>query len=504
MDFDAFLTDKRIIFAKKGDELYERKELVFPLGFIKDYTPSADEKGIPRIIFSVQKPDGDKGDMILVFTQTGDYRFAERDDWIEKLGRMIEKEPAAAVTAPPTVQRAAMSSDPFAPTNTQQSAPQMPAGYAPEPHIAPPVQTDIHTQRPESHMTAGYAPEPQAAPPVQTSSPPQNSVTGQFCRFCGSNIPTDSAFCPSCGGKVVPVAARSAPPAPAQIPVPPPPPSRPAYPDDAGRQAGGFVPPPPPPPQRQAGFPEENYRAPPAPSGGGYAPADEPGHRNYEESSQTSKGRKKPDRIDKAALREEKRAEKERKKEEARYRKEQKKANKNAGRDQYDDYDGDGRMGGKLPKILIPAIIAVVVIGVVAYAFTSGMFGGSGGGAEVPVTGTGSTLTDNTNTGSSSGTTSSGTSQSTADYDKGWEVRVIYSGEWAGTFGSGSNMQNEEGFGSQTFAITSPSGSITATFEKADGGAGQIMFVDIMKDSKVMATGDTTADNGKVTVTASL
>jgi hypothetical protein len=469
VDFDAFLTDKRIIFAKKGDELYERKELVFPLGFIKDYTPSADEKGIPRIIFSVQKPDGDKGDMILNFTQKEGYRFAERDDWIEKLGRLVEKDtaaPAAAVTPP--VQAMSGGGDPFANVNTQKTAPQIPR------------------QQNEN--------------PLQVESRTQSGGAGQFCRFCGSNIPLDSAFCPSCGGKVAPVAGRAAAPAPAHMPVPP---LHAAYPDDMGRQAGGFVPPPPPPPKSQAGFPEDNYRAPPVHSGGGYSLADDPGYRDYEQSSQRTRTSRKPDRNEKAALREEKKAEKARQKEEARYRKEQKKANKRGGRDPYDDYGGGGRMGGGLPKILIPAIIAVVIIGVIAFAFTSGMFGGSGGGAQVNNGGTGAAA-DNTNTGTSSGTTSSGTSQTTADYDKGWEVRVIYSGEWSGKFGSGSNMQTETGFGSQTFPVTGPSGSVTATFTKADGGAGQIMFVDILKDSKVMATGDTTAEGGSASATASL
>jgi hypothetical protein len=65
-------------------------------------------------------------------------------------------------------------------------------------------------------------------------------------------------------------------------------------------------------------------------------------------------------------------------------------------------------------------------------------------------------------------------------------------------------MQTETGFGSQTFPVTGPSGSVTATFTKADGGAGQIMFVDILKDSKVMATGDTTAEGGSASATASL
>jgi len=470
VDFDAFLTDKRIIFAKTGDELYERKELVFPLGFIKDYTPSADEKGIPRIILSVQKPEGDKGDMILNFIQKGDYRFAERDDWIEKLGRMVEKEPP--VNTPPPVQEPALTGDPFASLNTQKSPAQVPQGF--EPHQ-------------------------QNAAPVHEAKPARNISSGQFCRFCGSKIPPDSAFCPSCGGKVAAPATGAA--APAKPHTPPPAPSRPAYSDNMSREERGFVPPPP--PQRQAGFAEDNFRAPPPPpSTRSYSLADDPAYNDYEQGETGNSRRRKPDRSEKAALKEEKRAEKARQKEEARYRKEQKKAGKNAGRGPYDDYGKTSRIPENLPKILIPAVIAVVVIGIVAFVFTSGMFGGSGGNADVPNAGTGGTATDNT--GSSSGTTSSGTSQTTADYDKGWEVRVIYSGEWTGTFGSGSNMQTETGFGSQTFEVTNPSGSITATFKKADGGAGQIMFVDLLKDSKVMETGDTTDSGGSVTVTASL
>ncbi|MBO7388099.1 MAG: hypothetical protein J6T90_00850, partial [Methanomicrobium sp.] len=83
--FDAFLTNKRIIFAKKTDDLYAKKELVFPVNLVRKYDPASDQSGTPIIDLGIQKPDGSMGELILKFSQNNGYRYAERDEWIDLL-----------------------------------------------------------------------------------------------------------------------------------------------------------------------------------------------------------------------------------------------------------------------------------------------------------------------------------------------------------------------------------------------------------------------------------
>ena len=118
--FDAFLTNKRIIFAKKTDDLYAKKELVFPVNLVRKYDPSSDQSGTPIIDLGIQKPDGSMGELILKFSQNNGYRYAERDEWIDLLKRLNSGAPMG---------RGAPQSNPYGPAGNTAAAAGMGMGF---------------------------------------------------------------------------------------------------------------------------------------------------------------------------------------------------------------------------------------------------------------------------------------------------------------------------------------------------------------------------------------
>lgn len=501
--FDAILTNKRIIFVKKTDDLYDKKELVFPINLVRKFDPKADQAGTPTIEFSIQKPGGDLGSLILKFNQTGEYRYAERDDWVERLRRLTSQagpagsyEPKMQTQPAPsfTSQERPPSNNPFqfSPQNNQQntgifsgqpSAPPVSPGqqhhtvpprdnpYAQSPQRpqAPPVQnpyenTQGYTQQgrpPVFPPNAERMPQQPAGargmqmPPGHDPGFPQKST---FCRFCGASVPTGSVFCPSCGQK-----AEQAPPA--QQPQgmqqrPPAPPVHPGMPP-SGSQYG----------QRPANPP---YGAAP----GGISLADDPEYLNMQKRGRRAPPLQKnpnspPGFMDKKQQKAYEKAENQRIKDEKAALKAKQKAMKKRQKEDYDPYGyRESRMPDGLPKIIGGVVAVIVIIAVAFYAVNSGMLFSSG----------------TTPSGSQSQPTVQNTQGSTtvsSNYGV-WNYQIFYKeGKWSGyctVNGEKTQITNEDGDteieGSiDPQKITNPSGTIIISATKVDRGTGTLEIV---------------------------
>ena len=479
--FDAFLTSKRIIFVKKTDDLQERKELVFPLNLVKDFKPSSDQSGTPDIRFSIEKPSGEVGDLVLRFVQTGDYRYAERDDWIENLKNLSRGITPRGSSGGQDL----FSVDP-APGAISQKPTGLyddggaPGGYDPDPvyGVSMPADPGFGT------AAGGFAPPP---PPVQDPYAPRpgpgpDPQAPVFCRFCGAKVPQGSAFCPSCGGKLEQQAGMQ-PPAVSREPVyrPPagqPPVSPPPPPVQSG--GGGFVAPPPPPPPGQAGFGRQpGYN----PRDGGISMADD---RAYDGASMSQKDHK-------VMMKQQAKAEKAR-------LKEHKMAQKSAG---YDPYGySESRMPE--PKVLIMIVAVIAVIAFAGYAFTSGMLGGGGGGdpsspAQTPG-----------NTDVTTNPTNPLGSASTSDTYGNWYFSIFYPGEWSGSYTvNGATKTITDDFGESPLYGAKPnqqlgtfSGTVVVTANILDEGAGGNLEISLYDEKgKEVAKEISSGSSNTVTLT---
>ncbi|MBN2734367.1 MAG: hypothetical protein JXQ82_05900 [Methanomicrobiaceae archaeon] len=507
--FDALLTNKRIIFVKKTDDLYEKKELVFPLNLIRRFEPRADQAGTPTIEFSIQKPGGDLGDLILRFTQTGDYRYSERDEWIEKLKRIVPPELEMQPKGPvfqtkksepeplfqknygniPTIQNQGYN----APPPVQQEYPQMhqntmPPRPEPSEHMRPPLHETRNPYEPAGYSSSGVPPAGSPGgirPPGSPGATPVISDKPSFCRFCGYKIPPGSMFCPSCGRKT----EAQTPPPQQDFARPPPPPSAQH---------------PPVPPQSAVKNPyAQNQRNSYGPPPAGFSIADDPAVINQKKG-----GRQRPPAPPRALKNEQKAyraAEKQRLKEAKQAEKEHKKAVKKRG-GSYDPYAyKESRIPEGLPKIIGIVAAVVVILAFVLFAVNSGMLSGSG-----------STQAPSSNTG-----TQSSESESAAGYTPGttavsnnfgtWHIQIIYSGQWSGSYtvnGVKTTITDDDGlseiFGYKDILLNNPSGTIEVTATKDDGGTGILMVDIINQKGQYAASGSTTSSSSTAAVSAAV
>ncbi|WP_317136608.1 zinc ribbon domain-containing protein [Methanochimaera problematica] len=497
--FDAFLTNRRIIFVKKTDEIYDRKELVFPLNLVKKFEPRADQNGTPLIDLSIQKPSGDVGEMIIRFSQKGDYRYAERDEWIEKLGILTPKNQSEYQRIPDFPKR---------PQDGQFSPSPQPSGYQrqsvpPMQHEMPPAQSRPRENRqgndlfspgpvreeqraePQIYREPNRPQTPPPVPPVrhERQEPPRPGVSSAgFCRFCGASIPPGSMFCPSCGQRV------SAPP---QFQESRTPQERPAQ----------RMPTPPPRPPQHHGYNDYQQQS----SRGGMSLEDDPYYRDMQAPAGRARhpgnGRRDMQKSEKARIKEEKRREKEA----IKAQKQQQKAMKKASRGGYDSYGyKESRIPEGLPKILGIAAVIVVVLAVAGIILSSGMFAGGNSGTTpvAPPDSSSSTSTTNPGTTLPSGGTS------TSDTFGTWHIEIFYQGSWEGSYTVNGVKTPISGIGYKPIPITNPTGTIVATVSKVvdtetqdAGGPGKIMMVDIVDPKGKKTTDSTSAALGTVTVT---
>lgn len=475
VSFDAFLTSKRIIFVKVSDSFNEKKELVFPLNLVREFKPSSDESGTPLIRFSIEKPSGEVGDLIMKFIQTGDYRYAERDDWVEDLKSLSQgfvprhgTEIAGGQKGRPdsfpgdmsparneTIPAHGRDEELFG-AGLRQSGVPSPQGF---PQPTPSSQTAPKNSDPENRfsMPQGFSESPQAPSP-----PPVSGQQIQFCRFCGAKIPSGSAFCPSCGGKLEEQAEINRQPFTPQLSQSPP------------NRYQPFSPPPP--PSGNQGMSGHEFVTPPPPtsasSRGGYS-RHEGGISLADDRAYTSNsGSQISPKTQKVMMKNQAKAEKARMKQQARAEKERRKAMKKSQKEGYGGYnDPYGYKESRMPepKILIMIVAVIAVIAVAGYAFTSGMIGGGGGTTTPPAGGS----------QPSPGTTTNEPGSTTVSTSFGnWFFEVLYSGEWSGTYTYNGQTFSISGFGyKKSPNIVDPSGTISINVHKDDDVGGKIMDI---------------------------
>ncbi len=521
--FDAFLTNKRIIFAKKTDDLYAKKELVFPVNLVRKYDPASDQSGTPIIDLGIQKPDGSMGELILKFSQNNGYRYAERDEWIDLLKRINSGAPMG---------HAAPQSNPYSPAGNTAAAAGMgmgmgaAAGSMGQPGMHGGMQGGMPPQN-----NFGQRPPMQNQGPhgMQGGMPPQNNF--------GQRPPMQNAGHPGMpggmqGGMPPQNNFGQRPPMQNQGPqgmqggMPPQnnfgqrPPMQNQGPQGRGGMPGGM---PPqndgfgqrPPMQNQGpqgrggmpgGMPQQNNfgQRPPMqnrePQGrGGYSLADDP------EFAGQNRGRRgapqdMPLGMDPAMKKRMREEEKRRAKEEKLAEKERKKAMKQQMRGGgYDDY---GYKESRMPdvKIIAGVVLAIIVIAVVAVVFMNGglSLGGSSGSS-----GSGSS-------GSSSGTPVAPGSTKTSESYGTWNIDVYCPGVWTGKYTvDGVEHQFTMPDGSTTMEgtvnnvlIYPTGGTITVTATKA--AEAPFLDIDIQNEKSQTKGSASSTQTGSNTVTATV
>lgn len=508
--FDAFLTSKRIIFVKQTDSLQERKELVFPLNLVRDFQPSSDESGTPAIRFSIEKPSGEVGDLILKFIQTGDYRYAERDDWIEDLksvSRGVVPRHAAGGQKPFPEEMPPRASPPSYAAHNRDAdlfgaGPEVHSPPSPEYRQPPPVShaDDWHSApqdfgqppRPQSHAEdRDSVPQnfrqPSPAPQASSSNPVAGGTKPVFCRFCGAKVPPGSVFCPSCGGKQEQQPEMH----------------RQSFSESSSRpQAAGRQPfsPPPPPAQRHSGYGDNGFVSPPPPSQSresygqqhGYPPRDGGMSLADDRAYGSESGGQMSPKRQKSMMKEQAKADKARMKEQARAEKGRQKAMKKSqkgGGYGYDDPYGYKESRLPEPKIIIIAVAVIAVIAVAGYAFSSGMIGGDTNvGSQA-----GSTQTPSSSSSGSTGSSANVGSTTTSETYGNWYFGVFYPGEWSGTYtvnGQTTTITDNSGeseiYGSKpTIQLGTFSGTVEITANILDEGSGGTLSVYLYNDKGV-------------------
>jgi len=190
--FSAQLTNKRILLVEESqDAIIDPGVREVACTDVLGAERGSDEEGSPTMIVSVASPAGEIKKLVIHFTEDGDSRAAERDQWIRELrdavlGLHATKEPLS--------------------TEAGHEAIRMPPAYAERP-----ISEEVHVPAPEpkrQEEPAVIVVEPSAAPasvvqdiPVQKDTPIESADAGR-CDACGAELLLGSRYCHSCGYKL--------------------------------------------------------------------------------------------------------------------------------------------------------------------------------------------------------------------------------------------------------------------------------------------------------------
>jgi hypothetical protein len=183
--FEAILTNKRIILVDRKKDLIPAKDIL--LATIRDVEPSENAIRDQLITLSIITNTGGTRQVVLTFSrQAGGGRKRERDQWVKVLRELTSSPLQKAFRKViPTFDQA---------PKTIQHEP------APPPRIEimsrPGVKKEIEGAFPIKKIVETTYTPPK---PVETTSLPD----GFFCTRCGNRVPPGSIFCNRCGTKVV-------------------------------------------------------------------------------------------------------------------------------------------------------------------------------------------------------------------------------------------------------------------------------------------------------------
>ncbi len=83
---------------------------------------------------------------------------------------------------------------------------------------------------------------------------------------------------------------------------------------------------------------------------------------------------------------------------------------------------------------------------------------------------------------------------------EGIYVHIRYLGSFKGTYGIPSDLRTVTNSGDRYYPVENATGIVQASFGKLDSSTRQTLLVEILKDSRVLTSGNTTAGYGKVTL----
>jgi hypothetical protein len=152
--------------------------------------------------------------------------------------------------------------------------------------------------------------------------------------------------------------------------------------------------------------------------------------------------------------------------------------------------------------------IVVVVIIAVMYFSGSGIIAGqnTSGTTPVPTAVAGTPSASATRTPSATSTLSVTVKETTpvTVSGEGVIVKVDYIGSFTGSYGSNGQIQTVKNSGTRVYTIENATGTVTATFKKADATTKHALTVEIYKNGNLLKSGTTTAAYGTVDISATV
>ncbi len=467
--FEGILTNKRIILVDKAKNLLPQKEI--PLVTIKDIDAGENAIRDQIITLSIVARSGEIRQMILTFSrQTGGNRIRERDAWAKALKENISSSFEQVI-------RKVIPGRGPAPRKPERTVPPRLEIISPGSRNIPPapktVKADTSPQVKISESTRSPAPVSAGERVPERNAP----GFGTYCSRCGNRVPEGSGFCNRCGSPIILPVSVTAPKTSGErvqpprqevaerTTYPPVPVESPAEPmtdlsaeeiqeavsefsqePEASQEPESFVP-----PEEKAGVAEPYVLSPmpeedvlPETAGitvssvtGYNPPAKQPPSRRNSRGLSLKPGR-----------------------------------------------------NTVLAAGVVLLIIAVIVGGFLIYPSIVK------GGSVAP--GTTTSPTPTTTTPGTSGTIIPKVTTEVTIPVEGVYVHIKYLGGWKGFYGIPSELRTLTNSGDRYYPVENATGTVVASFEKLDSSAKQILLVEIIKNSKILTSGNTTSGFGKV------
>jgi len=472
--FEGTLTNKRIILVDRAKNLLPQKEI--PLVTIKDVEAGENAIRDQIITLSVVAKSGEMRQMILTFSrQTGGNRIRERDAWAKALKenvsssfeQVIRKVIPGRGPSPRKQERTVSPRIEIISPESQKAIPGMKITTKKETEVPPTVKISETTRPP--------APSPGE---VKGSDMPVSGL-GTYCSRCGNRVPEGSGFCNRCGSPIVVPGSRTAFARNEKVPQP-------------SKQVAAARTTPPPGPAESPAEPiidlstaeiqsaiQEFSHQPEAPEEP--VASEPPQETAVSESDSITPQIDEEPRLETPVIT----------------------------TPQVTEFNPPA---GKPPAPRSPrgfsimpgskTVYAIVIVLLIIAAIVGGFF-------IYPLIAKGGSIAPNTSTSPtpiattliSSGTTIKPvvTPVVTVPVD-GVYVHIKYLGGWKGSYGISSDVKTLTNSGDRYYPVENATGTVEASFEKLDSSTKQPLVVEILKNGKVLTSGNTTAGFGKVTL----
>jgi hypothetical protein len=453
ISFEAILTNKRIILVDRLKNLLPPKEI--PLGTIQSIEPGENAIRDLMITLGVVTKSGEVRQMVLTFSREGGgNRSKERDEWVRQIKAS------------------------FTPSFEQVIRKVIPG-------------IDFQPAGQEREVSRGIRPTVPAES-RQPIEPVTESVLGTYCTRCGTKVPEGSGFCTRCGTQITPSGGIP------QVPVSTPAPSIPRVTPPKERLPDRDSPPVNPPFERATVTVPEKTPAgakplpdailPDSPASFSPKPASHEWPVPGQPAAHPSKKRFIPKLFSPKDL----------------------PPTPLVPSSMPNAVPPPLKKSSHKKKILLAAgIIVIVLIAAVAVLVVLPKLGSLGshvstGSAVVTATATSIPVTTLAS-GSSSGTPVVVATPTPPDIPTtGVAISVSYIGGFNGSFSNSGVTTTEMSSGTQMYPVANATGPVTAVFQKTDDTTTHALTVSIYKNGNQLATGNTSAAYGKVTVTAAV